>query len=389
MYNNVASKNRSDRTDMAESEKANAAQLAAWNSWKDVCWVHGLGKKLDARTPVVGTAEEERILAKAIKDACEGKLKEYKRSGVNVGEVDWAQEFDSALREFEICDQPGHEIWDRRFGEDNPHPRKPKAWKNHVWASVAASVDPPLKVIFGQLLGKKGFVRDFIEEWIRKNFNCHFEYKIDEAGKRKRLLVLTRSLDDPDHRCDVPDEGGHVADGMDHVGDGRDDADDDGVEAGGGKDVADGRSDVVDDAGVPTDDRDDTADDERENNYEEQPSQGQEMPPNWRQQLDEVLTLHHCAALYADAQNVKVYDDGEALAAIGCGKSTLNNRFSEISVLFARLDPEFHEWLRIDVDGRACLLNYLEGRLEKDAAQFLSRVKALEESAQRKKECER
>ena len=47
---------------MAITEEDNARKLTAWNAWKEVCWVHGLGKPR-GDLPIVGTEADERLLA--------------------------------------------------------------------------------------------------------------------------------------------------------------------------------------------------------------------------------------------------------------------------------------------------------------------------------------
>ena len=102
------------------SPEMNARRLKAWNAWKEVCWVHGLGKPRGDNLPVIGTGEDEELLAKAIRNAFLRKLAPFKMqladSNGNIAlltDLDCAQEFDHALLEYETIDRR-----DRRFRDD-------------------------------------------------------------------------------------------------------------------------------------------------------------------------------------------------------------------------------------------------------------------------------
>ena len=60
----------------AFTPEENARRLEAWNAWKEVCWVHGLGKSR-GDLPAVGTTEDEKVLSELITNAFRRKLSPF------------------------------------------------------------------------------------------------------------------------------------------------------------------------------------------------------------------------------------------------------------------------------------------------------------------------
>lgn len=353
---------------MAINEEASRAQYAAWNAWKDVCWVNGLGELLAADRPIIGTKAQAKLLTGIIANAFRRKLRAYNGCFGNEehGELqlesrDLVSEFDAAINEYEICDQKGHEIWDRRHGEDNPKPRKPKFWKDLVWSKVKTSKDSPLQVIHGELLGSVGFINQVVTEWILKNYSVVRKSVRDPiSGKKKIIFKFLKSRD-----AEVEKRIGQLDDSSD---DGEIQADE-ALEATAEKSISPDCSV----AEVELDER--TVADGIENGSAEKLPQ---IPRAWKNALDSQLTAEHCCVIFADMMNIVTYNDAELLEALGCSKSTVDNRRKETVKIVSKLDPEFQEWLRLDAAGAKFMKKYVEKRalLEKAGQLILSRVKA-------------
>lgn len=330
---------------MAISEEDNARMLAAWNAWKEVCWVHGLGKPR-GDLPVVGSAEDEQLLAKMIRNAFLRKLTPFKEqladSKGNIAlltDLDCAQEFDNALIEYENIDRR-----DRRFlGDGEVHLRQKKAWKDFVWVSLATSDDPPLKVIIGQLLGAKGVIHQVVEDWLFANFSVRCNGK---------LVEFHRSRDAVDYEtrgCDGSDEGNFLEN-----------------EAG---------KAISPDGYEPAPDADDTpCDDTLEVPDWDVPAQ---TLNSWREELDGAFSPRLCCLMLAHINGVKLYADAEILETLGIGKTTAANELKNAVECLSSLNPELRDWIMRDYSGTSFFKKWIEDRCrtEKAAALILSRMK--------------
>ena len=61
----------------AAKEERDHKTFEAWNAWKEVCWVYGLGKSLDGNPPI-GTAEQADILRSEIARGFRRKVSPYR-----------------------------------------------------------------------------------------------------------------------------------------------------------------------------------------------------------------------------------------------------------------------------------------------------------------------
>lgn len=326
---------------MADAEENNARALTAWNAWKDVCWVHGLGKSRD-NLPVVGTEEDEEILSKMIGNAFRRKLAPYmvhfqnEQGRDSLADVDFAQEFDDTLTVYRLSETPGHERYDKGHYGDPNHVRKAKAWKDFVWDAIAASDDPPLKVIVGKLLGKDGVINDVVKDWLLANYACRFEGK---------MLVFHKSRD----------------------AETRETTDDTGVE---------GLEQIAMEAISP----DKTMEDGTEAVSHVSVGEAIEVPLSWREELESVFSPKICCLMFAHIKGVKIYADRNILSALGIGKTTAAAELKKLEAnsmaILGKLNSELREWLLADVAGTKYFLNWIENRCraEKAGQLILSRV---------------
>lgn len=89
--------------------------------------------------------------------------------------ADWAHEFDCGVINTNIP-----EAEQAKLGPN-------KVYKDFVWAKLAESDDPPLKIIRGKLLGKYGIINGIAERYLRENYfeiwvRCN-EYKNAKSRK--------------------------------------------------------------------------------------------------------------------------------------------------------------------------------------------------------------
>lgn len=358
-----------------ERAAKNRAALAAWNHWKDVCWVYGLGKVLYPGQPAIGSEEEAQLLAKEIANAFRRKLRAFNGcfNSEAYGELpldirDMVLEFDVALHEYEICDQEGHEIWDRRHGEDNPQPRKPKCWKDYTWTRVVASKDSPLQVIRGELTGNKGAINQVVKDWILHEYSAQFKKVKDPGTGKEKLVLIFMKLDDAEQ-----EKMGNQP---------RDQQDDGSVQA------DEAVENVAIEAISPGSNQSEAEqeDDGRGDETALEDVTAMELPRiplAWKAELDAKLTQEHCCVLFAYMMKVVIYNDEELLKAFGCGKSAAANRLVEVRKIFSKLDEELQDWLRLEAAGAKFMKKYVEKRalLEKAGQLVLSRVKAREDHA--------
>ena len=316
---------------MACTEEENARKLQAWNAWKEVCWVHGVGKQR-GDLPVVGTEDDEAILSKMIGNAFRRKLWPYmvhfqnEQGRDSLAEIDFSQEFDDALTAYRLSETTGHERYDKgHYGEPN-HVRKAKAWKDFVWDAIAASDDHPLKVIIGKLLGRDGVINDVVKDWLLANYACRFEGK---------MLVFHKSRDAETHET----------------------TDDAGI---------DGFEQIAMEAISP----DKTVEDETDAGKTDVPGEsiGVTVPAKWLVELERAFPPRICCLLYAKIMGVKIYDDDEVLGALEIGKTT--------AAVLGKLSQGLREWLLVDAAGTKYFLNWIENRCraEKAGQLILSRV---------------
>ena len=305
-----------------EQKAKNELELSAWNSWKDVCWVHGLGKRLEQGKPIIGNAEEEAVLEKKIAFAFSAKLRTFgncfDKEELEIGgegmRVDFAQEFDAALREYEQPESDGKVlVRDRRFSEIKA--RKPKCWKNVVWSAIAESEDPPLKVIRGKLLGKQGVINEIVEDWILRNFSARIRKEKNDLGKDVDVLRF--------------DSG------------------------------------------------EDAIEEKSEETEREQMNLVQAMPDKISGKLAEALSPVMCCVLYAHAYNVMLYKEAEILEKLEIGKSTASTMLGKAADIVASMEDDIRFWI---FEHPSQFNNWLKNRitLEKAGLLILSRIEERE-----------
>lgn len=342
------------------TKEENERTQKAWDAWKEVCWVHGLGKPR-GDLPVVGTSDDEQLLATMIRNAFLRKLTPFKEqladSKGNIAlltDLDCAQEFDNALIEYEKTDRR-----DKRFLDDGQvHLKQKKAWKDFTWASIAASDDPPLKVIIGQLLGSKGVINQVVEDWLFANFSVRFNGD---------LLEFHRSWDAAESGTKKEgefDEGNFL------------------------ENVA-GKA-ISPDSYEPATDTDDTpCDDTQEIPDWDVPDQ---TLNSWREELDGAFSPRLCCLMLAHINGVKLYADKEILEALGISKATAagdigKNKKGELNAAqkaLSLLNPELRDWILCDDAGTRFFRKWIEDqcRLENAGQLILSRIEKMSKNDQ-------
>ena len=319
-------------------------QLRAWNAWKDVCWVHGVGK-VHGDLPPIGTDKDEACLVSLISKAFMEKLDPYKHLLENADNrksrldaLDCAQEFDDALVAYKLSETPGHERYKKHHYGDPRYVRKAKVWKDFVWAAVAASEDPPTRVINGKLIGPKGVINQVVEEWLLSNFSSHLE---DD------MFVLDKSRDAETH--EKTDDLG--LDGFEQIAMGAISPD---------KAVENG------------------TDPEQQNVAGD--SIEVDVPEKWILELEQAFSLRLCCLVFAYINNLKIYNDREILDALGVSKTTaagdLKKLLDGYQEFLSRLNPELRDWLICDDRGTRFFKNWIEKRCaqEKAGKLILSRI---------------
>lgn len=329
------------------SPEMNARRLAAWNAWKEVCWVHGLGKPRGGLS-IVGTAEDEQLLAKAIRNAFLRKLDPFKKqladSDGNISllaDLDCAQEFDNALVEYEHVDRR-----DKRFLDDGQvHLRKKKAWKDYVWRTIATSKDHPLKVIFGKLLGPDGVINDVVEDWLSATFSVRFNGEFFEFHCSRDAMEYERK-------------------------------DDNGTDDGNFLENAAGKAIAPDSYEAPAEKRDATNADDKQVAICVAVPEG--TLNKWRGELEKAFPVGLCCLIMAHFNGVKLYADTEILEALGIGKTTAANNLSKASERLSKLGPELRDWIMCDAEGTSFFRRWIEKRCqaEKAGRLILSRIES-------------
>lgn len=327
-----------------------AEQMRAWNAWKDVCWVHGVGKQR-GDLPPVGTDKDEAILVSLISNAFKKKIRPYARLLESVdgessplGDLDFAQEFDDALVAYKLSETPGHERYKKGHYGEPGYERKAKAWKDFVWAAVAASDDPPTQVINGKLIGPTGVINQVVEDWLLANYSCR-----DEDG----MLVFDRSRDEAPFETRKAD--GAEAAGMEEN------------EMTVLESISPGSTDPTDESCKPT-------------TGESSDGESIPVPAAWISELERMMSPRICCMLYAKFMGIKIYDDAEVLGALGVGKSTAAAELKSFLVncekALSMLSEELKDWLHFDAAGKKFFWDWLKKRCEMENAGrlILSRV---------------
>ena len=348
------------------SPEMNARRLAAWNAWKEVCWVHGLGKSRGDNLPVVGTAEEETLLADMIGNAFRRQLNPYMpQLEAIVGRdyfsnIDYAQEFDAALCEYEHVDR-----YVKGCHGDKTKLRKKKSWKNIVWHEVTQSKDPPLKVILGRLLSaRSGVIRDLVTEWIFANFSCDEK----KAKDGKRVIVFGRSWDAEIERRGEKASNDGESEGYDpneiNV---MEKISPQSTKATGDGDLGSGDSSSQDTELI-------------------------DVPASWKDELGKAFSSRLCCLMLAHINGVKLYADKEILEALGISKATAagdigKNKKGELNAAqkaLSLLNPELRDWILCDDAGTRFFRKWIEDqcRLENAGQLILSRIEEMSKNEQ-------
>ena len=331
---------------MAEySPEENARRLKAWNAWKEVCWVHGLGKPR-GELPIVGTAEDEKLLSDMISNAFRRQLEPFRAQFEdNDGRfcfpaIDCAQEFDSALHEYECADR-----LDKRFRGGQPKFRVKKAWKDVVWQSISESEDHPLKVIIGKLLGTSGVIDQIVDEWLLANYSCRFKGEMLVFHHSRDAAVEGRgekASDDGDAEGYDPNE----MTVMETISPESPDASGD---------------EEIDSGGALSSDTEAIA-----------------VPASWKDELENAFSPCMCCLILAHINGVKLYADKEALDTLGIGKTTAANELNNSAKCLSNLHPELRDWILNDDAGTRFFRKWIESRCraEKAGQLILSRIES-------------
>ena len=334
---------------MSDTEEDNARALTAWNAWKDVCWVHGLGQPR-GNLPVVGTNEDAEILSKMIANAFKRKLAPYMRNfqsengASSLVEVDFAQEFDAALHEYELSETPGHERYMRGHYGESGYVRKAKAWKDFVWNAVAESEDPPLKVIIGKLLGRLGVINQIVEEWLLANYSARFDGDMLILDSSRDSVSYEKSEENCDGAKEFLERVVSVAISPELVE----------------KNV----NEIVmqsSDKGEPV-----------------------KVLKTWLDELEQTFPPRICCVILAHINGIMLYKCKDILEAIGICKTTaaaeLKRLREKSQEILANLNPELRRWLIGDDAGIRFFKKWIEKRCssEKAGKLILSRIEMSE-----------
>lgn len=161
------------------------AELAAWNTWKDICFVDGCPPK------------QRAYLRRRIFSRMNEELQKY-----NLG-AHWDNRIspDEMIIEFDLF-LAYKDGLPREAGADpgvaTAQRHHFKQHKDFLWHKLSLSNDPPMQVLNGRLLGPRGVMMDVI----RKLIKTHYQVKEElvprgENGKTVRRLKRFRSLQEP------------------------------------------------------------------------------------------------------------------------------------------------------------------------------------------------
>lgn len=147
-------------------EQKDEKELCAWNEWKVVCSIHGCSE------PNASILKERVFNAffRKINFVSLGKVQ------INIDKKnDFANDFDCGIIEKALS------------------PTSPLNYKDHVWRKMKDSPDEPLKVIRGDLVGKKGIINEIAEKYMRENYPWRKCEKVID-GKRKKFYTIFPSM---------------------------------------------------------------------------------------------------------------------------------------------------------------------------------------------------
>ena len=328
-------------------------QLRAWNAWKDVCFVHGVGKS-QGDLPPIGTDKDEECLVALITKAFKDKLFPFMPLLANIDDgkssldaLDCAQEFDDSLVAYKLSETPGHERYKKGHYGERGYERKAKAWKDSVWAAVAASDDPPTKVINGKLIGPRGVINQVVEDWLLANYSCSL------AGK---MLTMDKYSDESPRETSKANSA--ESSGMDEN------------EIVAAESISPGSMDSADESCEAV-------------TGESSAGEAIPVPSTWLAELEKAFKPRICCMLYAKIMGIKIYDDAEVLGALGVSKSTaaaeLKRFLENCEDTLSGLCEELKDWLHSDAAGRKFFWAWLKKRckLEKAGDLILSREAAM------------
>ena len=312
--------------------------LAAWNEWKDVCAVNGC------------SIESQSFLKKEIERGFWVKLCKYVENCdilKDLDDEDCTIEFDSALSEYEHSDQEGHEIYHKGHFGDKNRVRKAKCWKDFTWAKIADSPDPELKVIRGELIGKKSVMNQIVEDYVRRNYSGR---TVKVERKDKKPLEVFRRDDSLIEQGDPSEDRGREK--VSHI-----------VYA----DSADIHLDRFDSYGF-------------EHLFSSEPI-GLSLKNQLRDFFVEILTIQECAVILAYLHKLPLYNEKKILSELGLGKSMANKMLTKSleklkNLLFSSKFEELREAIFSSCECRRFIESSMKERLcvEKYAPSLLSRI---------------
>ena len=165
-------------------------ELAAWDEWKDTCFVDGC-------SPWARNYLRRRIVDKMT------RLLKRKGVAVGAGTLLDDDELIALFDQFLAYKDNAPVGIDR--GRRTPAPacdgrsrHEFKEHKDHVWGKMAASSDPPMKVLNGKLLGPRGVIVDVIDWVLEKHCPGHVVTCRDpKTGKTLEWFQDSRSLHEP------------------------------------------------------------------------------------------------------------------------------------------------------------------------------------------------
>lgn len=348
------------------SPEENEALLKAWNNWKDLCCIRGLGENIEGR--VIGTRHEQEMLANLVKSAFKRKLYPYSAQlgngkssyGDEFDDLDTALEFDAALREYK-----GATRYKRGHQGEKGFERKKKAWKDLVWQAIVQSSDSPLQVIHGKLLGSRGVISQVAEEWLMKTYSCRL---IKDRKTGKKVLYFHRSNDgkDDERTADIPDMTSSPAekDAERSWEEGRLEAESLAREDGEAQDA--GFADSGEGNEWTANDKPDEVLDG--------------LPKAWQDELERALSPRLRCVLYASVNRFKFEGETEILKALGITSesSARKDYYERIPATLKKLSAEFRENIGLDTPVLRGVMAWLKNKikLEKAGRLILSRMEA-------------
>lgn len=172
-------------------------ELAAWNAWKEICFVDGC-------PPEQRSYLRRRIIAKM--------TRELRKYGIDTGRDHWLSD-DELVSEFDLflaCkDGASAEGGGSKSGGLSR--RQFKQHKDYIWNKLQESKDPPMQVLNGILLGPRSIIMDVLRKVLRSHYSTREVRLIDRnTGSKVRRLQRLKSLQEPlegvDGRSDTLEE---------------------------------------------------------------------------------------------------------------------------------------------------------------------------------------